>query len=162
MGFMDGPKPKKNIVWTVMRRINPRVVENYRTGKSGARILLLTTTGRKSGLQRMTPLQYLEKDGIIFVAAAKGESADWYRNLAVNPQVEVDLGGEHFLGLAAVEKDSQQVIAYVRSRLAQHPLMMRLVMVMDGAPIRMSDADLEAYAQKLALVIIRRRPSATE
>ena len=51
--------------------------------------LLLTTTGRRSGLRRPTPLGYLVADGAVWVLAGYGPSTLWYRNLVANPEVEV-------------------------------------------------------------------------
>ncbi len=51
--------------------------------------LLLTTTGRKTGLQRPTPLGYLVADGSAWVMAGYGASTLWYRNLLADPGVEV-------------------------------------------------------------------------
>ena len=51
--------------------------------------LLLTTTGRRSGLRRPTPLGYLVADGAAWVLAGYGPSTLWYRNLVANPEVEV-------------------------------------------------------------------------
>lgn len=60
-----------------------------------APILLLTTTGRKSGLQRTTPLLYLKDgDNLILVASNGGAPTHptWSLNLRTNPQVEVEIG----------------------------------------------------------------------
>ena len=58
-------------------------------------ILMLTTTGHKSGQKRSTPLLYLEEDGRVAVVASNG-GADhhpaWYRNLCANPAVEAQIG----------------------------------------------------------------------
>lgn len=51
--------------------------------------LLLTTTGRHSGLPRPTPLGYLVADGAAWVLAGFGPSTLWYRNLLAEPRVEV-------------------------------------------------------------------------
>ena len=51
--------------------------------------LLLTTTGRRSGLRRPTPLGYLVADGAAWVLAGYGPSTLWYRNLLADPGVEV-------------------------------------------------------------------------
>jgi deazaflavin-dependent oxidoreductase (nitroreductase family) len=51
--------------------------------------LLLTTTGRTSGLRRPTPLGYLVEDGAAWVLAGYGPSTLWYRNLRADPGVEV-------------------------------------------------------------------------
>lgn len=61
----------------------------------GAPILLLTTRGRKSGKQRVTPLIYLEDGQELAVVASKGgwpTDPLWYRNLQADPAVEVQVG----------------------------------------------------------------------
>src|SRR5436853_6922678 len=63
----------------------------------GAPILLLTTTGRKSGKPRTMPLLYLEDDGRLVVVASSGGSPGhpaWFLNLRENPEVEVEIGRE--------------------------------------------------------------------
>jgi len=59
------------------------------------RILLLTTTGRKSGLARTVPLPYFTFDGRVFVVAsfAGGDKHPaWFLNLGATPEVEVQIG----------------------------------------------------------------------
>ena len=61
----------------------------------GAPVLLLTTTGRKSGKQRMTPLLYLEDAGRYVVIASVGGAPKhpaWYLNLLANPAARIDVG----------------------------------------------------------------------
>ena len=67
--------------------------------KRGAKTLLLTTTGRKSGKQTTTPLIYEQAgDGYVVVASKGGapEHPGWYRNLAKDPNVEVQVKGDVF------------------------------------------------------------------
>ena len=68
----------------------------------GRIILLLITTGRKSGVKRITPLQYEEFDGKYYLGAARGLQADWVRNIQANPQVEVRVKSSSFQGQAEV------------------------------------------------------------
>lgn len=72
-------------------------------GKIGGRmpqgqpILLLTTTGRKSGQPRTAPLLYLQEgDKVVLVASQGGlpHHPLWYQNLEVNPDVEIEIGTE--------------------------------------------------------------------
>lgn len=59
-------------------------------------VLLLGTTGRKSGLPRRTPLPYFQYDDRLFVIASNGASPnnpDWYENLVANPDVRVQIAG---------------------------------------------------------------------
>jgi deazaflavin-dependent oxidoreductase (nitroreductase family) len=65
----------------------------------GTQTLLLTTTGRRSGEQRTTPLIYGTHGDDYLVVASKGGSAEppaWYLNLEAHPEVEVQVKGERF------------------------------------------------------------------
>ena len=62
--------------------------------------MVLTHTGRTSGLQRRTPVNYAEIDGELYCTAGFGQIADWYRNIRANPQVEVWLPSGWWTGLA--------------------------------------------------------------
>ena len=58
-------------------------------------VLLLTTTGRKSGMERTTPLLYLEDDEDLVVVASNGGAAKhpaWWLNLKANPEATVEIG----------------------------------------------------------------------
>ena len=63
----------------------------------GRPILLLTTTGRKTGVQRTTPLMYLEDEENLIVIASNGGNPrhpNWWLNLQKNLQAEVQLRNE--------------------------------------------------------------------
>ncbi|WP_349902787.1 nitroreductase family deazaflavin-dependent oxidoreductase [Parafrigoribacterium humi] len=60
---------------------------------AGAHLLLLTTTGAKSGLPRVAPMMYFTEGDSIYVIASKAgapTSPDWYHNLVANPEVHVE------------------------------------------------------------------------
>src|SRR3970040_1139138 len=59
----------------------------------GGYILLLRVRGRRSGVIRETPLSYLIQDGSAWVLAGFGTRTEWYRNLLVDPGVEIWLPG---------------------------------------------------------------------
>jgi len=62
---------------------------------AGGPVLLLTTTGRKSGMERTTPLLYLYQDGALVVVASNGGTAAhpaWWLNLQANPVATVEIG----------------------------------------------------------------------
>lgn len=65
----------------------------------GTQTLLLTTTGRKSGEPRTTPLIYAPEGDAFLIVASKGGSAEppaWYLNLSDDPAVEVQVKGDRF------------------------------------------------------------------
>ena len=67
--------------------------------RRGAKTLLLTTTGRKTGAPRTTPLVYETTDDAYVIVASKGgapQHPGWYRNLVKNPEVEVQVKDEVF------------------------------------------------------------------
>ena len=60
-----------------MKSFNARMAANYRRGIGPTRIvLLLTTIGRKTGLPRVTPLQFEQIDGAYYIGSARGQDAD--------------------------------------------------------------------------------------
>jgi deazaflavin-dependent oxidoreductase (nitroreductase family) len=97
---------------------NTQIIEKFRAnggnvdGMYGnARLLLLTTTGRKSGEPRTMPLVYQsDGDRIIIVASHMGapKHPDWYHNLVAHPQVTVEIGNETFDAIASVVDDSER------------------------------------------------------
>jgi deazaflavin-dependent oxidoreductase (nitroreductase family) len=121
----------------------------------GRIILLLTTTGRKSGLKRVTPLQYEEIDGKYYLGAARGLKADWVRNIQANPNVEVRVKNRHFAGNAEVVTDPARIADFVEVRLQRHPFMIGMIMQKaHGLPRHPSHEQLEKLAESEALVVI--------
>ena len=66
---------------------------------AGASLLLLTTTGAKSGKSRTVPVVYLpDRERLVVFASKAGAptNPDWYHNLVANPRVSVEVGSERF------------------------------------------------------------------
>ncbi len=69
----------------------------------GTGTLILTTTGRKSGAERSTPLIYGEHGGDYVIVASKGgapEHPAWYLNLSEQPDVTVQVKADRFAARA--------------------------------------------------------------
>jgi deazaflavin-dependent oxidoreductase (nitroreductase family) len=141
-----------------MKPLNKRMVANYRRGIRPRRIvLLLTTIGRKSGLKRVTPLQYEEIDNVLYVVSARGANADWVRNLQANPRAHVQLQQQEFEASAELISDAGRIVDFFELRLHRHPIMIRLIMhLFDGLPLHFQRADLERLAGQKILVVLRR------
>ena len=85
---------------------NQKIIEEFRSnaGKvggpfEGAPILLLHTTGAKSGQERVNPLAYGTDGDRLVVFGSKGGAPnhpDWYHNLRANPQTRVEVGTDTF------------------------------------------------------------------
>lgn len=148
--------PTKTI-YQRMKTLNARMVANYRRGIGPTRIvLLLTTTGRKSGLPRVTPLQFEEVDGKYFIASARGKEADWFKNVLANSHVHVQIKTREFDAVGEPVADPKQIADFIELRLRRHPLMIRLIMhLFDGLPLRFTRSDLETFCKEKAMVILR-------
>jgi deazaflavin-dependent oxidoreductase (nitroreductase family) len=95
-----------------MKAFNASLIEEFRAngGKVGGRfagrpVLLLTTTGARSGRRITTPLVYLPDGDRIVIFASKAGSPkhpDWYHNLVANPKVAVEVGTEAYEANAVV------------------------------------------------------------
>jgi len=73
-------------------------------------VLLLTTTGRKSGDQRTTPLTYLLKgNAYVVIASYLGEPKHpaWWLNLTANPTAEIQVGAQR-IKVTAREADGEE------------------------------------------------------
>jgi deazaflavin-dependent oxidoreductase (nitroreductase family) len=90
---------------------NGRVIKEFRAnagvvggGFAGAPMVLLTTTGAKSGRERVNPVVALPgDDGVLYVFASKGgapTNPDWYHNLLAHPGVLVEFGADRFRATA--------------------------------------------------------------
>jgi deazaflavin-dependent oxidoreductase (nitroreductase family) len=147
--------PQKTI-YHRMKSLNARMMANYRRGLGPTRVvLLLTTLGRKSGLPRITPLQYEEVDGCYYIASARGAEADWYKNILANPSVHVQVRDHEFDAIAEPVTDPARIADFIELRLRRHPFMIRLIMTLfDGLPMRFSRADLEKLCKEKAMVIL--------
>ena len=102
---------------------NNQIIEEFRAndGKVGGyfanrTLLLLHTTGAKSGKERINPLATDEDGDRLVVVASKGgapSNPDWYYNLLAHPVVGVEYGTEEFQARATVTSEPE------RSRLYQ-------------------------------------------
>jgi deazaflavin-dependent oxidoreductase (nitroreductase family) len=89
-----------------MKAFNKSIIDEFRSngGKvggpfEGATLLLLTTTGAKSGQPRLAPLAYLTIDGKMIIIGSKAgadTNPDWVHNLRANPRAHVEVGTEAY------------------------------------------------------------------
>jgi deazaflavin-dependent oxidoreductase (nitroreductase family) len=145
--------------WSKMKNIQKIHRVLYAIGLGplvGRIILLLTTTGRKSGKKRVTPLQFEKIGEDYYVGAARGLKADWVRNIQSNPQVEIRVGAKHFQGTAEVVTDPSKFADFMEVRLERHPRMIGLIMEKaHGLPRHPSRGQLVELAKSEAFVIVR-------
>src|SRR5919112_4576584 len=103
---------------TDYNEFNRQLIEEYRAngGKvsgmfAGAALLLLTTTGARSGQPRVAPLAYTTDNDRLVVIASKGGAPthpDWFYNVRANPQVTVEVGSETFPARATIPTGAER------------------------------------------------------
>jgi deazaflavin-dependent oxidoreductase (nitroreductase family) len=109
---------------TDMADFNKQVIEEFRAngGKGtgmfeGTPLLLLTTTGVKSGQPRTAPLIYTTDGDRLVIIASKGGAPthpDWYHNIAANPNVTVEVGTETFPARAEIAAEPERTRLFNR------------------------------------------------
>jgi deazaflavin-dependent oxidoreductase (nitroreductase family) len=107
-----------------MKAFNAALIDEFRAneGKVGGRfegrpVLLLTTTGAKSGRAFTLPLVYLQDGERLLIFASKAGSPtnpDWYHNLVANPSVTVEVGAESYEATAKVLTGEERDRQYAR------------------------------------------------
>ena len=89
---------------TDFNEFNAGIIEEFRSNEGllggmfeGNPVLILHTTGARSGIARISPLMYLDFEDRLFVFASKAGAdshPDWYHNVKANPDVSIELGSD--------------------------------------------------------------------
>jgi|SRR6185437_9631717 len=109
---------------TDQNEYNRRLIEEFRASRdkvngpmAGRPLLLLTTTGARTGQRRTTPIMYVpDSDRLIVIASNAGapRHPDWYHNLVAHPDVTVEVGKETFDATAVVAEGSERNRLWIR------------------------------------------------
>lgn len=142
-----------------MIKLGPRFAYAIGLGAFAGRfVLLLTTIGRRSGRLRVTPLIYAQREGLLYLASARGPSADWVLNLQANPTVDVQIGRRRFRGRASLVRDLRQAVDFFQIQLQRAPGAFGLLMRAEGLSARPTEDELEQLARRRPLVVIHPEP----
>ncbi|MGD8584678.1 MAG: nitroreductase family deazaflavin-dependent oxidoreductase [Chloroflexota bacterium] len=103
---------------------NKQIIEEFRAngGKVGgyfanSTLLLLHTTGARSGKERVNPVVTFEDGDRLVIVASKGGAPshpDWYYNILANPVVGVEYGDEEFQARATITEEPERTELYER------------------------------------------------
>lgn len=147
--------------------LNPFMLTMWRLGlgkwfrvwpEISGHIMVLTHTGRKSGLKRHQPLNYAIVDEDIYCVAAFGGISDWYRNIQTNPNVEIWLPDGWWTGVAEDISDSPGRI----QRIRQVMIGSGFAAYVAGLNLhKMTDEELDAVSKKYRLLRVQRSAART-
>jgi deazaflavin-dependent oxidoreductase (nitroreductase family) len=97
---------------------NTALIDEFRTNGGrvtgmfeGRPVVLITTTGAKSGAKRTTPIVYTTDGDNLVIIASKGgapTNPDWFHNVVANPDVTVELPNETFEARARVAEGDER------------------------------------------------------
>ena len=97
---------------------NRQLIDEFRASRSqggepmnGRPLLLLTTTGARTGQRRTTPMMVVrEGDQLLVIASNAGapKHPDWYHNVVAHPTVTVEVGPETFEATAVVLQGAER------------------------------------------------------
>jgi deazaflavin-dependent oxidoreductase (nitroreductase family) len=124
----------------------------------GGRIMVLTHTGRKTGLRRRTPVNYAIIAGDIYCTAGFGSVSDWYRNIKADPSVEVWLPDGWWAGTAEEVTGGEGHLSHMRQVLVASGF---AALVAGINPHTIRDAELAQATNDYHLIRIRRQEART-
>ena len=101
---------------------NGPIIEEFRANGGNVEgrkfpVLLLTTTGDKTGEKRISPMAYQEGDDALYVFASRGGAPNhphWYLNLVANPDVTVEVGSETYEATATPLSGEEHDLIYAK------------------------------------------------
>lgn len=102
-----------------VRIVNPVVRALAKRGLAGRSVALLETTGRKSGLKRVTPVGNGLRGDVFWIVTEHGRGAGYVRNIEANPRVRVKVGRRWRSGTAQVLPDDDP---YERMKMLKRPM----------------------------------------
>ncbi len=163
---MDLSRISEERLRTTFKAFNPFMILLWRLGlgswgngtKFGGSIMVIKHRGRKTGLTRLTPLNYTTINDDIFCTAAFGEAADWYLNLRLDPEVEVWLPDSRWVGVAEDVTDAENRAEILRRVIIASGFAGPLFGV---NPKKLTDDDFEALLANYRLIRIQRTEAVT-
>jgi deazaflavin-dependent oxidoreductase (nitroreductase family) len=115
---------------TSMEDFNTQIIDEFRGNAGvvggmfeGMPLLLLHSTGAKSGQERLHPLAYYADDARYAVFGSKGGAPThpaWYHNLKANPEARIEVGTESF-DVTASEATGEERDRIYRAQAERHP-----------------------------------------
>lgn len=149
-------KPPRGITRTLYRA--PIWLYKINLGRLlGKRFLLLTHTGRKSGLQRQTVVEVVKHEpehNRFYIASAWGENSDWVKNITVDPSIEVQVGNQGWEMIAerlTADQGEEVIFDYAR----RHPSAMMNLARMMGYKLDGSEGDFRELGRLLPIFALK-------
>ena len=161
------PRTEEQLRQGFKKYLNPFMLTMWRLGlgiwfkvcpEISGRVMVLTHIGRKTGIKRYQPLNYAIVEDDIYCVAAFGGISDWYRNISVNPHVEVWLPDGWWAGMAEDISDSPARIPLIRQVLIESGF---AAYAAGLNPHKMTDEEIKIDSEKYRVLRIQRSAALT-
>jgi F420H(2)-dependent quinone reductase len=120
LSFYDTEEEMKSM--NVWEERNKAVIEEFRTHggqvQGWASLILLTTTGARTGKARIAPLMRVDDGDRLIAVASKGgapQHPEWYLNLLAHPEVTVEVDDEKFETTARILTGKEREEAFAKA-----------------------------------------------
>lgn len=151
------PSQEKQLRW-FFKQGNKLMMLMWRLGlgrfintPQGGYIMVLVTTGHKSGLKRYAPVNFARDDHTVYCLPGFGARTHWYRNLIADPNCEVWLPDGWWSGVAEEVTDESQRRAILRRVLVRSGFAAKIFE--DIEPAYMSDDHLSELAEHYEKIV---------
>lgn len=141
-------------------RIPIRLYQAHLGWLFGNRFVLLTHTGRKSGLPRQTVLEIVRYDritGACIVASGWDTRSDWFQNVTADPSIFIQVGNKRSPALSeriSPEGAAQELVDYS----CRHPMAFRELVRFMGYRIGGTEADIRALGRIVPMFLFKPMP----
>jgi deazaflavin-dependent oxidoreductase (nitroreductase family) len=139
--------PKRTLMLGFALNLQNFLLRRNWMGSAGNYIMVLTTSGRKTGKKWSVPIGYLRLNDDIIAINHKGIS-NWYRNLKANGQALLEIKGEKIQATAHIVSDNGESQALFNAFLKEPVLFERLMRISPDAP----QADLDKTCKNKTFV----------
>ena len=158
-GLLIADKDKKKKTLKQWKRMNKYfTIPLYRIGilplfGGGKIFLLLFTKGRKTGKERITPIEYRRKDNIIHVVSGRGKVAHWFRNLEAHPeQATIKVGFKKFAVDFEIIQTIEEKNALFKWYVTKFPKAAKMLFGWDPKNDKVKLADFSTFSELVEVI----------
>lgn len=118
---------------------------------------MLTTIGRRTGKIHRTPLEFHRINGVIHIAAARGEKSDWVKNIRANPEkVKVQVGFRSFKPQIEILENLSDKVKFIEWMIKNIPREAEMGFGWNSKEDNLDDTDLTPLAEFMTIIRLQK------
>ncbi|NPD89730.1 MAG: nitroreductase family deazaflavin-dependent oxidoreductase [Asgard group archaeon] len=124
----------------------------------GRFLILIYTKGRKSGLERITPIEHQIIDGVIHIFVGRGNKADWFRNMKADPDdVSIKKGFKKYPVKFEIIEEKEEIVKVFKWFVTNVPILPRFVFGWRKRKDDVNTVDFSFIADKLSVIKLHKK-----